>query len=77
MQGEDHRSQAVLSFRKLLKTENNLSDVQESLKDLKKNLHGKNEQLDEILKIMADDEMEKEDHVCQIFYKTEEITELR
>lgn len=77
MIGEDYRSQAVLSFRGLLKTELTLEDTKGSLDAATTALREKSEQLDEMLRFVDIDQMEKEDHVCQIFYKTEAIAQLR
>lgn len=71
MIGEDYRSQAVLSFRGLLKTEMTLEDTKESLESTTLTLREKSDQLDEMLRFVDVNQMEKEDHVCQIFYKTE------
>lgn len=77
MIGEDHRSQAVLSFRRLLKMEASLGDAQDGLDSATKALQEKSEQLNDMLKFVNDCQMETEDHVCQIFYKNEEIVKLR
>lgn len=77
MIGEDYRSQAVLSFRGLLKTEMTLEDTKDGLEAATVALQEKGAQLDDVLRCVDADQMEKEDHVCQIFYKTEEIARLK
>lgn len=77
MLGEDYRSQAVLSFRRVLKTEMSLEEAQESLTTATQALQEKSEQLDDMIRHVDINKMEKEDHVCQIFYKDEEVTKLR
>lgn len=52
MIGEDYRSQAVLSFRGLLKTELALEDTKESLEGAETAVKEKSVQLDELLKFL-------------------------
>ena len=77
MVGEDFRSQAVNNFRKLLSTRNTLEETRGNLEDMTKSLNAKTEQMAGILKHAEDNQMEWEDHVCQIHYKTETIRDLR
>ena len=77
MIGEDHRSQAVLSYRRLLKTQMSLEESEASLEAANKALEEKSKQLGEMIKYIEDKKMETEDHVCQIFYQKEQIDKMR
>lgn len=77
MIGEDHRSQAVLSYRRLLKTQMALEESEANLEAANKALEEKSKQLGEMIKYIEDNKMETEDHVCQIFYKNEQINKMR
>ena len=77
MIGEDHRSQAVLNFNRLISTKIDLKSKQDELEFSENIVKEKQVLIDDKEQIHQEDLMLNEDHVCQILYKTQTLESLK
>jgi chromosome segregation ATPase len=73
MTGEDFRSQAVQNFHKFVNMKLQYKEKTEMLEQSEKELEKAQKDLDELDKYIQDNQMENEDFLSQIVYKTEKI----
>ena len=76
MVGEDIRSQAAINLAALLKTRLILKEKVDVIESIQTVIDAKQRDIDGLNVVINHHEMEGEDHLCQIRYKSENIIEL-